>query len=233
MFEPWQTAPAMEDTYEKPYPMQEQATPPSFPPGTGMNDAAYGAGAVPYGAQFPGAGYDQYAEYPQTGYTSGGSYPSQAYSDMPSSDASGMAGYGAAAAVQQGGVYDHNAPVDGAYNPAISPVDPSGASLATGAAIGAGAGAGALAGAALVGGASSTHSTGQTGSAAAAAAGLHDGMMVRVKVGFVRSLEDELAINQGQQLYLHTSYDDGWSLCEDDAHNRGVVPLSCLEPWQQ
>ncbi|WWD21886.1 hypothetical protein CI109_106374 [Kwoniella shandongensis] len=62
--------------------------------------------------------------------------------------------------------------------------------------------------------------------------GLRDGSMVRVKVGFVRSLEDELAIIPGQQLYLHTAYDDGWSLCEDQSHNRGVVPVSCLEPWQ-
>ncbi|ORX36945.1 hypothetical protein BD324DRAFT_651418 [Kockovaella imperatae] len=64
-----------------------------------------------------------------------------------------------------------------------------------------------------------------------AEAGLQDNMMVRVKVGFVRSLEDELAITPGQQLYLHTSYDDGWCLCEDQAQNRGVVPVSCLEPW--
>lgn len=68
---------------------------------------------------------------------------------------------------------------------------------------------------------------------AAAAHGLQDGSMVRVKVGFVRSLEDELAITPGQQLYLHQAYDDGWSLCEDQAQNRGVVPISCLEPWDE
>lgn len=62
---------------------------------------------------------------------------------------------------------------------------------------------------------------------------IHDGMMVRVKIGFVRSLEDELAVIPGQQLYLHTAYDDGWSLCEDQNLARGVVPLSCLEPWQE
>ncbi|WVQ97516.1 hypothetical protein IAU59_004630 [Kwoniella sp. CBS 9459] len=66
---------------------------------------------------------------------------------------------------------------------------------------------------------------------AGAAAGLRDASWVRVKVGFVRSLEDELAISPGQQLYLHTAYDDGWSLCEDAKQNRGVVPISCLEPW--
>jgi len=63
--------------------------------------------------------------------------------------------------------------------------------------------------------------------------GLRDGTMVRVKVSFVRSLEDELAIVPGQQLYLVTAYDDGWSLCEDQNQNRGVVPLSCLEPWDE
>ncbi|WVR04251.1 hypothetical protein IAU60_001251 [Kwoniella sp. DSM 27419] len=65
-----------------------------------------------------------------------------------------------------------------------------------------------------------------------AGAGLHDGMWVRVKVGFVRSLEDELAIAPDQQLYLHSAYDDGWCLCEDANQIRGVVPLSCLEPWE-
>lgn len=42
-----------------------------------------------------------------------------------------------------------------------------------------------------------------------------------------------LAITPGQQLYLHTMYDDGWSLCEDQNGNRGVVPVSCLEPWTE
>lgn len=91
----------------------------------------------------------------------------------------------------------------------------------------AGAGAGA-AGAAGLGAVGAT-----VGESAAAASGIHDGMMVRVKVAFVRSLEDELAITPGQQLYLHTAYDDGWTLCEDQAQNRGVVPYSCLEPWDE
>jgi hypothetical protein len=42
-----------------------------------------------------------------------------------------------------------------------------------------------------------------------------------------------IAVAPGQQLYLHTAYDDGWSMCEDQNQNRGVVPLSCLEPWQE
>lgn len=92
----------------------------------------------------------------------------------------------------------------------------------------AGAGAGAIAGAAGVGAVGAT-----VGESAVAASGIHDGMMVRVKVAFVRSLEDELAITPGQQLYLHTAYDDGWTLCEDQAQNRGVVPYSCLEPWDE
>ncbi|WWD00082.1 hypothetical protein V866_006990 [Kwoniella sp. B9012] len=60
--------------------------------------------------------------------------------------------------------------------------------------------------------------------------GLRDGSMVRVNVGFVRSLEDELAITPGQQLYLHQMYDDGWCLCEDSNQFKGVVPISCLQP---
>ncbi|WVO15711.1 hypothetical protein L204_103372 [Cryptococcus depauperatus] len=56
------------------------------------------------------------------------------------------------------------------------------------------------------------------------------GSWVRVKVGFVRSMEDELAIAPGQKLYLHEVYDDDWTLCEDERRNRGVVPVSCLEP---
>lgn len=75
--------------------------------------------------------------------------------------------------------------------------------------------------------------TGAAGEGVEAVNGIHDGMMVRVKVAFVRSLEDELAITPGQQLYLHTAYDDGWTLCEDQAQNRGVVPVSCLEPWEE
>jgi hypothetical protein len=28
-------------------------------------------------------------------------------------------------------------------------------------------------------------------------------------------------------------YDDGWPMCEDQNQNRGVVPVSCLEPWTE
>jgi hypothetical protein len=44
---------------------------------------------------------------------------------------------------------------------------------------------------------------------------------------------DETAVNPGQQLWLHTAYDDGWTLCEDQNQNRGVVPLTCIEPWTE
>ena len=72
-------------------------------------------------------------------------------------------------------------------------------------------------------------------------------MMAKVQVGFNRTLEDELgestvfapassrlihpAITPGQQLWLHTVYDDGWALCEDQNQNRGVVPTTSLVPW--
>ena len=46
-------------------------------------------------------------------------------------------------------------------------------------------------------------------------------------------MTDDAAVSAGQQLYLHQAYDDGWSLCEDQAQNKGVVPLSCLEAWQE
>lgn len=102
-----------------------------------------------------------------------------------------------------------------------------------------------------------------SGAAAAAAGprGVTAGTWVSVKVGFVRSLEDELrkslfddpssptaqrwrfnavadhlwaclAINPGQKLYLHEVYDDGWSLCEDEEHKKGVVPVNCLQSLQ-
>lgn len=80
--------------------------------------------------------------------------------------------------------------------------------------------------------------------------GLRDGMMARVQVGFNRTLEDELgtpssptdlfflatltnpvAIAPGQQLWLHTVYDDGWAMCEDQNQHRGVVPVTSLVPW--
>ncbi|WVQ89852.1 hypothetical protein IAS59_003616 [Cryptococcus gattii] len=73
-----------------------------------------------------------------------------------------------------------------------------------------------------------------SGAAAAAAGprGVTAGTWVSVKVGFVRSLEDELPINPGQKLYLHEVYDDGWSLCEDEEHKKGVVPVNCLQSLQ-
>lgn len=83
--------------------------------------------------------------------------------------------------------------------------------------------------------------------AGAASIGLRDGMMAKVQVGFNRTLEDELgestvfatassrlihpAITPGQQLWLHTVYDDGWAMCEDQNQNRGVVPTTSLVPW--
>lgn len=86
--------------------------------------------------------------------------------------------------------------------------------------------------------------------AAASSMGLRDGMMARVQVGFNRTLEDELgkhtiqvsahvpalllillAIAPGQQLWLHTVYDDGWAMCEDQNQHRGVVPVTSLVPW--
>lgn len=227
MFEPWQTAVATEDpTYEKSYPMDTQ---PSLPPADQFD---------------PSYGYQQgYQPYPQDAYNQ---YPNQgqfaAYPDAAGAAAAGgMAGAGVGAYGAQPG-YEHDptsptrAPSDAAH-----PMSPPASSTGHAGAAAAGfAGAAGVAGAAAAGAASG-----------GVAEGLQDGMMVRVKVGFVRSLEDELgefdakqqcsrgyktdntAITQGQQLYLHTTYDDGWCLCEDDAHNRGVVPVSCLEPWQQ
>jgi hypothetical protein len=72
--------------------------------------------------------------------------------------------------------------------------------------------AGVGAGAAMAAGAGAVAAAGESEHGAvnpeAAAAGLHDGMMVRVKVGFVRSLEDELgewAIRQHTVLHpAHT-----------------------------
>lgn len=134
----------------------------------------------------------------------------QAYGAHPYSDQPGY---------QYGGGYDQGyqyPPHQGGQFGGAYPAEAMGAGMA-------GAGAGAMAAAAAM----------PANSAAAAAAGLQDGSMVRVKVAFVRSLEDELAISPGQQLYLHNAYDDGWGMCEDQNQNRGVVPLSCLEPWQE
>lgn len=119
------------------------------------------------------------------------------------------------------------------------------------------AGVGGASGAAGVGAA--TGAVAGSGAAAAAAGprGVTAGTWVSVKVGFVRSLEDELrkslsddlltpvhtrgdlaqwlmiyvlvlAVTPEQKLYLHEVYDDGWSLCEDEEHKKGVVPVNCL-----
>lgn len=40
-----------------------------------------------------------------------------------------------------------------------------------------------------------------------------------------------IAIAPGQQLWLHTVYDDGWAMCEDQNQHRGVVPVTSLVPW--
>lgn len=120
------------------------------------------------------------------------------------------------------------------------------------------AGVGGASGAAGVGAA--TGAVAGSGAAAAAAGprGVTAGTWVSVKVGFVRSLEDELrkslsddlltpvhtrgdlaqwlmiyvlvlAVTPEQKLYLHEVYDDGWSLCEDEEHKKGVVPVNCLQ----
>lgn len=63
--------------------------------------------------------------------------------------------------------------------------------------------------------------------------GLTEGSHVTVRQGFVRSLDDELVVQPGDNLVLVQAYDDGWSLCERVLDNgtvdRGVVPISCLE----
>lgn len=91
------------------------------------------------------------------------------------------------------------------------------------------AGVGGASGAAGVGAA--TGAVAGSGAAAAAAGprGVTAGTWVSVKVGFVRSLEDELPVTPEQKLYLHEVYDDGWSLCEDEEHKKGVVPVNCLQ----
>lgn len=213
MFEPWQTAVATEDPgYEKSYPMDTQ---PSFPPGADQFDPNYAyqqQGQAGF-QQYP----DAYGQYPNQGQFAAG-YPEGA-GGVGAAVGGGLAGAGTAAYVAQQGF---EGPTSPAQNQADMPHAMSPPASATGHnGTVAAAGAAGVAGAAAAGAGSNVPE------------GLHDGMMVRVKVGFVRSLEDELAITQGQQLYLHTTYDDGWCLCEDDAHNRGVVPVSCLEPWTQ
>ncbi|WVQ83855.1 hypothetical protein IAT38_005999 [Cryptococcus sp. DSM 104549] len=94
----------------------------------------------------------------------------------------------------------------------------------------AGAGAGAAVGAGAVGAGVASAAMAPAGASAHGA--LAGGMWASVKVGFVRSLEDELAVTPGQKLYLHAVYDDDWCLCEDDSQRKGVVPVSCLEPFK-
>lgn len=206
LFEPW-PAPAPVSLEDEPYEKSRYDT-------MGAGGAGVGAGAYPMHEQSYGPygngqahGYDQYGN-PMGQYDPNAQYyqqqQQQGYAQYPDN------GYG----------YDHAAA----------------AGVAGAAGMGA---AGAIAGAGSQG-QESAQGQGQAvngtgtgaGSALAAQMGLADGMMVNVKVGFVRTLEDELAITPGQQLYLHQAYDDGWSLCEDQAQNKGVVPLSCLEPWQ-
>jgi len=208
MFESWQTAPATEGGYEKPYPMQQPAAMAStavYSENGSSNYYTNGAGAYPpgYPNEYTG-GYAGYSDSSVANFAGAGAGMADA--------ASGMAGMGAGMAAADPSQF-------AAAGPETLP--PVSAASADAAGFAAAAAAGGLA-------------AGAVGAAAApeVPGGLHDGMMVRVKVGFVSSLEDELAITQGQQLYLHNTYDDGWCLCEDDAHNRGVVPLSCLEPWQ-
>lgn len=218
MFEPWQTAAAEEEPYEKAtYPMQETATP-SYPPGQYPADSNYYGNQYPEGGFVGQEGYGAYPAFPAPGQ----------YVDGAAAGAAGAAaGAGAYGAGQYGAEHGFNH-----ADPAAAQRDVVGATSPVNHTSGLPLAAGAAAGAAVAGGAAAAAASG--GAAAGGAPGaLHDGMMVRVKVGFVRSLEDELAITQGQQLYLHTSYDDGWCLCEDDANNRGVVPVSCLEPWTQ
>lgn len=181
MFEPWQTAPAVDDMpYEKPFPMQEQ---PSFPPDTG---------AATTGAYYDGGADPNYPNYGQFDHTAGSPYPAFPYTDnavaggMAGAGAGGMAGAGAGAAYA--GYNADGTPIGEVHGQ--QPLMDTGAGAA-------GVGAAAAAGAAGVGAA---------GAAAAAAggnqrqsmvgvpapAGLHDNMQVNVKVGFVRSLEDEL-----------------------------------------
>lgn len=162
MFEAWQTAPAT-DAYEKPYPMTQAAT-------TGYSDGGF------YGD----SGYDATPEYATEQYPA--AYPQDAYA--PGFDsAAGMAGAGAGVSDVGAGMAGAGAG-DAAYHSAAYPA-------AAGAA-GVGAGLAAAGGVMAAGAANDSSAPAHTGSAVAAASGLHDGMMTRVKVGFVRSLEDEL-----------------------------------------
>ncbi|KAJ9116374.1 hypothetical protein QFC22_004815 [Naganishia vaughanmartiniae] len=57
---------------------------------------------------------------------------------------------------------------------------------------------------------------------------IQDGMNVVVRQGFIRTLEDELVIAPGDNLFVVQAYDDGWCLCRSIHNEQGVVPQSCL-----
>lgn len=182
MFEPWQTAPAVDDMpYEKSFPMQEQ---PSFPPDTG---------AATTGAYYDGGADPNYANYGQFD-ASGSPYPQFPYSDNAA--AGGMAGAGAAAGGMAGagagaGFAGYNAdgtPAGGDMPHGQQPLMDNGPGAAGVGAAAAGAAAVGAAGAAAAAGGNQRQSM----VGVPAPAGLHDNMQVNVKVGFVRSLEDEL-----------------------------------------
>lgn len=59
---------------------------------------------------------------------------------------------------------------------------------------------------------------------------IQDGMNVVVRQGFIRTLEDELVIAPGDNLFVVQAYDDGWCLCRSVHNEQGVVPQSCLSP---
>lgn len=106
---------------------------------------------------------------------------------MQDQAAYGNQGYPAYAGYEQG--YQYPPHQGGQFGGGAYPAqgyDAAGAGMA-----GAGAGAMAVAGTAAV----------AANSAAAANAGLTDGSMVRVKVGFVRSLEDELGKSSAMETY--------------------------------
>lgn len=125
---------------------------------------------------------DQYEPPTQSFPMQDQAYPAQGYSDHGAYPYAGYEqGYGYPPH-QTGGQF-------GAY-PAQG-YDANGAGMA-----GAGAGTMAVAGTAAAGAAPAGNST------AAANAGLTDGSMVRVKVGFVRSLEDEL----GESVYVRVMF---------------------------
>ncbi|KAI0314657.1 hypothetical protein OF83DRAFT_422854 [Amylostereum chailletii] len=50
-----------------------------------------------------------------------------------------------------------------------------------------------------------------------------------VRVTFIPTLNDELAIAPGESLRVLGSFDDGWAMCTNARGERGMVPLECLE----